>query len=283
MEGPWRQPFAPGVVNGYQYNGKEITEDLGLGWYFYGARMYDPPTCRFTGVDPIADRFAHVSAFNYAENDPVGSIDLHGLQKVKLSERSGAFFIGAINAIGSNLIGSPPGTRMPTNQLGSELSGSVNAGQKIGDAVSVVLGGYETAIGLYAAGAGLLAAPETGGGSLVITGGGIVVAGLGVSTQVTALRNLMSSDETGSYTNKHEKKNYHGKGPKERADQSAKEKAEKYDDPLVEQEWTPAKNDREAFKDESRRLEKDGGHKSSNNYNKRDSPGTKYRKQDGDN
>jgi len=32
-------------------------------------------------VDPIADQFPHVSVFNYAENEPVGHIDLHGLQQ----------------------------------------------------------------------------------------------------------------------------------------------------------------------------------------------------------
>ncbi len=36
---------------------------------------------RFAGVDPIAAQFPHVSVFNYAENEPVGHIDLWGLQK----------------------------------------------------------------------------------------------------------------------------------------------------------------------------------------------------------
>ncbi len=43
--------------------------------------MYDPAIGRFTGVDPIAEQYAFVSGFNYAENDPVAHIDLHGLQK----------------------------------------------------------------------------------------------------------------------------------------------------------------------------------------------------------
>jgi hypothetical protein len=32
-------------------------------------------------VDPIADQFAWVSVYNYAENEPIRHIDLHGLQK----------------------------------------------------------------------------------------------------------------------------------------------------------------------------------------------------------
>lgn len=43
--------------------------------------MYDPAIGRFTGLDPIASNFAHVTPYNYAENEPVGSIDLWGLQR----------------------------------------------------------------------------------------------------------------------------------------------------------------------------------------------------------
>ena len=43
--------------------------------------MYDPQIGRFTGVDPISDQFPHVSTYNYAENEPIANIDLHGLQK----------------------------------------------------------------------------------------------------------------------------------------------------------------------------------------------------------
>jgi len=64
----------------YLYNGKELDTDFGLDWYHYGFRMYDPAIARFTGVDPISDKFPHVSTYNYAENRPVNGIDLHGLQ-----------------------------------------------------------------------------------------------------------------------------------------------------------------------------------------------------------
>jgi uncharacterized protein RhaS with RHS repeats len=49
--------------------------------YEYGFRWYDAAIGRFTGVDPIADEFAWVNTYNYAENEPVANIDLHGLQK----------------------------------------------------------------------------------------------------------------------------------------------------------------------------------------------------------
>jgi hypothetical protein len=54
----------------------------GTGLYAYGFRYYDPVIGRFTGVDPIAEQFAFVSPFNYAENRPISGVDLHGLQYV---------------------------------------------------------------------------------------------------------------------------------------------------------------------------------------------------------
>ncbi|MDF1697527.1 MAG: RHS repeat-associated core domain-containing protein [Saprospiraceae bacterium] len=73
-----------GVENRYTYNGKEFQDDLGVNLHYYGFRVYDPAIARFTGVDPISDQFPHVSTFNYAENEPMANIDLHGLQKVSV-------------------------------------------------------------------------------------------------------------------------------------------------------------------------------------------------------
>ena len=90
-QGWWEHAPATADVTAqdYRYNGKELDASYGLNWYFYGARMYDPAVGRFTGVDPIADQFAFVSVYNYAENRVPNGIDLWGLQYVDASE---AFF-----------------------------------------------------------------------------------------------------------------------------------------------------------------------------------------------
>lgn len=75
------------VGQNFKYNGKELDEDLGLNWYHYGFRMYDPAIGRFPSIDPKSDAFPHVSTYNYAENEPVGSIDLWGLQRWKVNGR----------------------------------------------------------------------------------------------------------------------------------------------------------------------------------------------------
>ncbi len=79
MNGAWMSNQGRGTD--YKYNGKELNQDFGLDWYDYGARCYDASIGRFTGVDPIAEQYAHVTTYNYAENEPVGHIDLWGLQK----------------------------------------------------------------------------------------------------------------------------------------------------------------------------------------------------------
>jgi RHS repeat-associated protein len=91
-----------------------------------------------------------------------------------------------------------------------------------------------------------------------------------------------STNQTGSYTNTHASgKTYDGKGDKTRSQVSGKRVAKENNDAHVSTDWTAAANDREAFKDESRRLDSHGGAGSANSYNKRESPGANYRKQDG--
>jgi RHS repeat-associated protein len=85
QEGKWLNNAALPDTK-YQYNGKELNEDLGLNWYNYGARMYDPAVNRFTGVDPLADKFAFVTTYNYAENNPATGIDLWGLQYLRFDK-----------------------------------------------------------------------------------------------------------------------------------------------------------------------------------------------------
>ncbi len=65
--------------NDFLYNGKELNEEMGLDWYDYGFRMYDPTLGRWHVQDPLMEKYPGVSPFNYVLNNPLNLIDPFGL------------------------------------------------------------------------------------------------------------------------------------------------------------------------------------------------------------
>ncbi len=119
--GSWYGTVAPD--NDYRYNGKELNEDYGMDLYEYGFRWYDAAIGRFTGVDPIADEFPWVNTYNYAENEPVANIDLHGLQQ------GGNMFTSEIKSRIENMVkGAQDDLNSAVNNAGEKLS---NVGEGI--------------------------------------------------------------------------------------------------------------------------------------------------------
>ena len=62
----------------YKYNGKEYQDELGLNFYDYGARNYDPALGRWMNMDPLAYKYFSYSSYNYALNVPTFFIDPDG-------------------------------------------------------------------------------------------------------------------------------------------------------------------------------------------------------------
>ncbi|HTI91719.1 MAG TPA: SpvB/TcaC N-terminal domain-containing protein [Puia sp.] len=62
----------------YLFNGKELDQETGL--YYYGARYYDPRTSIWQSVDPMAEKMAGWSPYNYGFNNPIRFIDPEGLR-----------------------------------------------------------------------------------------------------------------------------------------------------------------------------------------------------------
>jgi RHS repeat-associated protein len=79
MQGPWMDD-ALALDNAYQYNGKELNSDFGLGWNDYGARWYDASVGRWWCPDKMADDPMQIdkSPYAYAWNSPVKNIDPDG-------------------------------------------------------------------------------------------------------------------------------------------------------------------------------------------------------------
>ncbi len=87
--------------------------------------------------------------------------------------------------------------------------------------------------------------------------------------------------QTGSYTNTHESgRTYSGKGSRQRSQQSGRRQARANEDPHTATDWTPADNNRDAFKQESLRIDQNGSVSSPGNYNQIESPGRRFRIED---
>jgi RHS repeat-associated protein len=79
----------------YQYNGKEMQDELGLNMYDYGNRNYDPAIGRFMNIDPLIELMKDNSTYSFAFNNPVYFEDYEGLipipQIVRSSRTSSGF------------------------------------------------------------------------------------------------------------------------------------------------------------------------------------------------
>jgi len=67
------------TAQNYKYNGKELQDELNLGWLDYGSRMQEATIGRFTTMDPLMEKFTGFSPYNYVLNNPVLLIDPDGM------------------------------------------------------------------------------------------------------------------------------------------------------------------------------------------------------------
>ncbi len=65
-------------VQTHKYNGKELDRMHGLDTYDYGARNYDAALGQFTTMDPLCEKYYHISPYAYCGGNPVRNIDEKG-------------------------------------------------------------------------------------------------------------------------------------------------------------------------------------------------------------
>ena len=78
---PYGMPMAESTnptANRYKYTGKELLTDHGVNILDYGARFYDPTTCRWWSTDPKQENYKSFSSYCFNQGDPVNYFDPNG-------------------------------------------------------------------------------------------------------------------------------------------------------------------------------------------------------------
>lgn len=101
--GPYNGNDVNPTLQQYKFNGKELDPIHGLGLYDYGARMYDPLTGRWTSVDPMAEKYYHLSPYAMCGNNPINLVDMDGM-KIEFASGVSQRFIENFNAAKQLLI-----------------------------------------------------------------------------------------------------------------------------------------------------------------------------------
>ena len=68
--------YSGDYTNSYKFNGKELDEETGF--YYYGARYYNPKFSIWLSVDPLAEKFPNASPYNYCLGNPINLVDPDG-------------------------------------------------------------------------------------------------------------------------------------------------------------------------------------------------------------
>ena len=88
---PWNDDIPTAGYQAHKYGGKELDLMHGLNLYDFGAREYDPALGLFTGMDPLCEKYYHISPYAYCAGNPVRYRDLFG-DSIFVQSHQGTFY-----------------------------------------------------------------------------------------------------------------------------------------------------------------------------------------------
>ena len=110
-----------------KYNGKELDRMYGLDLYDYVARQYDAPLGRFTSMDPLCEKYYHLSPYAYCGDNPINAIDPDGNSTWVISQGDGKYKV-----VGGNLFDSDKNI-----YVGDYIKGSFKPSYSLGISTSI--------------------------------------------------------------------------------------------------------------------------------------------------
>ncbi len=84
----------------YKFSSKELDEESGINWYYFGARYYDPVIGRWLSVDPLSTTSPSLTPYHYVRNNPLFFLDPDGIKEIKASNYARNNLIGLKYASG---------------------------------------------------------------------------------------------------------------------------------------------------------------------------------------
>jgi RHS repeat-associated protein len=84
----------------YKYSGKELDEESGVNWYYFGARYYRSKARigRWTSMDPLSVKAQDMTPYHYTHNNPINRIDMDGLSDLNFNRESGILTLTSSSA-----------------------------------------------------------------------------------------------------------------------------------------------------------------------------------------
>ena len=77
----------------YMYNGKELDRMHALDWYDFGARHYDAALLRWHTMDPLCEKYYHISPYVFCGNNFVNAFDPNGREWDYITDKDGNIHI----------------------------------------------------------------------------------------------------------------------------------------------------------------------------------------------
>lgn len=93
--------------------------------------------CRFLSVDPLSAKYAQLSPYNYADNNPINDLDIDGQQNTKSSNSEGSTTQSSTNTEKGSSSSVTNNTKNPSsyymNNQGFFIDGDANFGEYVGN------------------------------------------------------------------------------------------------------------------------------------------------------